>query len=158
LNGALVVQNIGGFTPSIGDQFAIMTYGSRTGRFSSVTLPSVAGLAFDTVWTTGRSPDTLYVVVNDAGALNFADGPWTGSAVARQITRSSTRDRAIAISRVAAAYRSEGPRFLSAMNAPASAGSPPTRRAPASRSHRTPPRASPSPRWSPDETQPSPGH
>ena len=46
---------------------------ARTGNFSSVTLPTVAGLVLDTVWATGGTPDTLYI---QASALPSAVNRW----------------------------------------------------------------------------------
>ena len=73
LSGALVVLDTTAFTPSVGDRFAVMTFGSRTGNFSSVTLPTVTGLVLDTVWATAGTPDTLYI---QASALPSAVNRW----------------------------------------------------------------------------------
>ena len=74
-----------GFTPAAGDQFAILTYGSQTGSFATVNLPSVGGLAFGTATSTGQTPDTLYVTVSAAGGstvswINAAGGNWSDGA------------------------------------------------------------------------------
>ncbi|HEX9580166.1 MAG TPA: hypothetical protein VF970_03595, partial [Gemmatimonadales bacterium] len=82
LGGSLEVATTGGFTPSDGDRFAVMTYGSRTGAFSSVTLPTVTGLVLDTVWTTGRTPDTLYLAAEGPGLNQWitSSGTWSTDA------------------------------------------------------------------------------
>jgi hypothetical protein len=55
LNGALDVSLINGFTPSAGQSFDILDWGSLTGTFSSINLPSLAGLNWNTnqLYTTG---------------------------------------------------------------------------------------------------------
>lgn len=73
------------FTPTVGDRFAVMTFTSRSGTFGAVTFPSVAGVQFDTVWTSGRTPDTLYVEAATVGPgvnqwQNAAGGLWSDDA------------------------------------------------------------------------------
>ncbi len=51
LSGASLVVDWGGFTPTAGQTFTVMTFGSRTGTFSTVTIPPVAGLSFTTSHT-----------------------------------------------------------------------------------------------------------
>ena len=50
LSGASLVVNWGSFTPTAGT-YTVMTFSSRTGEFSSVTIPPVAGLSFTTSHT-----------------------------------------------------------------------------------------------------------
>ena len=45
---ALEVSLINGFTPSIGQSFDILNWGSLSGEFSSLSLPTLAGAAWDT--------------------------------------------------------------------------------------------------------------
>lgn len=45
---ALEISLINGFTPSIGQTFDILNWGSLNGQFSSVSLPSLAGASWDT--------------------------------------------------------------------------------------------------------------
>ena len=59
-NGTLNVTTPG-FTPQDGDRFAVLTFGVRSGNFANVVFPEVPGITFDTVWTSGQAPDTLYV-------------------------------------------------------------------------------------------------
>lgn len=46
LTNASLVVNWGSFTPSAGQTFPVMNFGSRTGTFASVTIPPVSGLSF----------------------------------------------------------------------------------------------------------------
>jgi hypothetical protein len=46
-HSALEVSLINGFVPSIGQSFDILNWGSLSGQFSSVTLPSLPGVAWD---------------------------------------------------------------------------------------------------------------
>ena len=48
LDGTLTVNLINGFTPNAGQSFNILDWGSLAGTFSSLTLPSLAGLAWNT--------------------------------------------------------------------------------------------------------------
>ncbi|MDX1744408.1 MAG: putative Ig domain-containing protein [Halobacteriales archaeon] len=65
LGGDLAVDTIGTFAPVAGDRFPILVFGSRSGGFSNVTLPTLSGVTLDTIWTSGNVQDTLFVVVND---------------------------------------------------------------------------------------------
>ena len=47
-DSALEVSLINGFTPSIGQTFDILNWGSLSGQFSNVTLPSLPGASWDT--------------------------------------------------------------------------------------------------------------
>ena len=48
LDGALAVSLIDSFNPVVGQAFNIMDWGSLAGVFSSITLPTLAGMAWDT--------------------------------------------------------------------------------------------------------------
>ena len=65
LDGNLVVLDTTAFVPTAGDRYAILAFNDRTGNFANVTLPTVAGLTIDTVWTANGVfvPDTLYIEV-----------------------------------------------------------------------------------------------
>ncbi len=52
LTGSKLVVNWGGFTPSIGNNFSIITCGTLTGEFSTVTIPPVSGMMFSVVYST----------------------------------------------------------------------------------------------------------
>ncbi len=64
LGGALMIDTLDGFVPAPGSSFAVLTYGSRGGAFESVSVPSVPGLVFDTVWAEAGTIDTLFVTVS----------------------------------------------------------------------------------------------
>lgn len=52
LSGALNINFVNGFTPTVGDSFLVLTYGSRTGSFSSIVDSSiVSGAEWDTIYT-----------------------------------------------------------------------------------------------------------
>jgi hypothetical protein len=76
--GNLAIDTLNNFVPSLGDAFPILTFELRTSGFSSVTFPDVLGTAFDTVFTTGQSPDTMYVVVTST-APSTTDIIWAGT-------------------------------------------------------------------------------
>jgi YVTN family beta-propeller protein len=60
LGGSLNVTLTNGFTPALGDTFTVMTFVSRSGAISGLTLPGLGGgLALDTVFT----PTALRLVV-----------------------------------------------------------------------------------------------
>lgn len=62
LNGMLNVRLVNGFTPAVGDSFLVLTYGSRTGVFSSVVDSSIAsGAVWDTIYTSS----SLYIKLID---------------------------------------------------------------------------------------------
>ncbi len=50
LTNAQLAVNWGSFVPFAGDEFTILTCGSRTGEFTSVTIPSVSGLQFTVLY------------------------------------------------------------------------------------------------------------
>jgi len=62
LGGTLQVSLINSFSPSLGDRFDILDWGSRTGAFSTVTLPPLSG-------TLGWGTSALYT----AGVLSLID-------------------------------------------------------------------------------------
>jgi len=65
LDGTLNV--LAGFAPANGDRFAVLTYGSRTGSFDQVNLPTNLGVTLDTLWVNTAStsvPDTLVIVAS----------------------------------------------------------------------------------------------
>ncbi|MFQ5704316.1 MAG: hypothetical protein ACE5HT_09865 [Gemmatimonadales bacterium] len=94
LGGALVVDTVNTFAPSSGDRFAIMTFGSRVGNFSAVTLPTITGVTLDTLFTSGQTPDTLYVTAS-APAPTTGDWTWvSGSSSVAQLGVYGTRDTA----------------------------------------------------------------
>jgi hypothetical protein len=83
LNGTLNVSLINGFVPNVGDSFTIMTYGSKTGTFSTVNLPSLpAGKWWNPVAYNGTNivlsvsgdvtPPTVTTTVPSAGATSVA--------------------------------------------------------------------------------------
>jgi hypothetical protein len=49
--GSLQISTLGGYTPAVGSTFDILDWGSRSGLFSSLQLPSLSGLA---AWNTTR--------------------------------------------------------------------------------------------------------
>jgi hypothetical protein len=69
----LSVNWTGGFIPSIGQSFTILTCGSRTGQFATVTIPPVAGKVFTIVYN-GTS-----VVINVSAVLPLRLLSFTGS-------------------------------------------------------------------------------
>jgi hypothetical protein len=78
LGGALDVSLINGFTPSAGQTFDILNWGSLAGAFSSISLPTLAGLTWNTsqLYTTGILSITsagLPGDFNQDGAVNAAD-------------------------------------------------------------------------------------
>jgi hypothetical protein len=79
LNGALEVSLINGFIPSAGQSFNILDWGSLAGTFSSLVLPTLAGLIWNTsqLYTTGalsvESAVGLPGDYNDDGAVDAAD-------------------------------------------------------------------------------------
>ncbi|MGD9127618.1 MAG: PEP-CTERM sorting domain-containing protein [Planctomycetia bacterium] len=62
LNGDLYIDFIGGYTPSDGDSFTIMTYNSRSGTFDSITYSG----AFDLIASYGSTALTLTVDYGDS--------------------------------------------------------------------------------------------
>ena len=55
LGGTLAVSIIDGFTPAAGNSFDILDWGSLSGTFSTIALPTLSGLAWNTsqLYTTG---------------------------------------------------------------------------------------------------------
>jgi dipeptidyl aminopeptidase/acylaminoacyl peptidase len=60
LDGALNVTLVNGFTPGLGDQFTILTYGSMSGAFRSVLLPT---LPLGLLWQTATNPTSMVLSV-----------------------------------------------------------------------------------------------
>lgn len=79
LGGSLDVSLIGDFMPTVGQSFNILDWGSLTGTFNTVQLPTLtAGLAWDTsqLYTDGTlavSSTTFPGDFNQDGAVNAAD-------------------------------------------------------------------------------------
>jgi hypothetical protein len=66
LSGMLNVKLVNGFTPAIGDSFLVLTYGSRTGSFSSIVDSSiVTGAQWNTIYTNGG----LYIKLIDSPTI-----------------------------------------------------------------------------------------
>ena len=74
LGGTLHVEPIDGFVPEVGQQFTVMTFGSRTGEFASISGPGQYDVTYNatnvtlTVLSTGRPGD-----LNCDGAVNNFD-------------------------------------------------------------------------------------
>lgn len=60
LNGTLNVSLLNGFVPNIGDQFTLMNYGSKTGTFSTINLPTLPAGRF---WHLTYNPTTIVLEV-----------------------------------------------------------------------------------------------
>ncbi len=60
LSGTLNLNLLNGFTPTLGDEFVIMTFASLTGTFSTTDLPDIAPNAWDIVYN--ASNVTLKVI------------------------------------------------------------------------------------------------
>jgi hypothetical protein len=60
LDGALNVTLVNGFTPGLGNQFTILTYGSMSGAFRSVLLPT---LPLGLLWQTATNPTSMVLSV-----------------------------------------------------------------------------------------------
>jgi hypothetical protein len=75
LGGALDVTLINGFTPSAGQAFNILDWGSLAGTFSSITLPTLAGLSWNTsqLYTTGMLSVAIPGDFNLDGTFDAAD-------------------------------------------------------------------------------------
>ncbi|BBO33958.1 hypothetical protein [Lacipirellula parvula] len=74
-DGALAVSLINGFVPSIGQTFDILNWGSLTGGFSSITLPSLPGRAWDTsqLYQSGTLRVVAPTVSGDFDGNGFVD-------------------------------------------------------------------------------------
>ena len=74
LGGTLHAEPIGGFVPEVGQQFTVMTFGSRTGEFASISGPGQYDVTYNatnvtlTVLSTGLPGD-----LNCDGAVNNFD-------------------------------------------------------------------------------------
>jgi hypothetical protein len=76
--GTLNVSFVSGYTPSGGESFDLFDWSAKSGTFSSVNLPSLPGLSWDTsaLYTTGvisaiPEPST-WAALAGAGALGLA--------------------------------------------------------------------------------------
>jgi hypothetical protein len=68
LNGNLNVSLLGGFTPTLGDQFAVLTFEAVSGDFATMNLPTLsAGL----VWQRSFTATSMVLSVVTAGAANL---------------------------------------------------------------------------------------
>ncbi|MCU0413061.1 MAG: T9SS type A sorting domain-containing protein [Ignavibacteriaceae bacterium] len=66
LSGSLNINIVNGFTPAVGDSFLVLTYGSRTGSFSSIVDSSfVSGAEWDTIYTNNG----LYIKLIDSPTI-----------------------------------------------------------------------------------------
>ena len=62
LGGTLAVTLSGGFVPSLGDEFVLMTYPSRSGTFTNVVLPNLPSGLY---WNLDHGPTTLRAIVTN---------------------------------------------------------------------------------------------
>jgi hypothetical protein len=69
LDGALGVEWLNGFVPALGQSFPVVTYGSRTGTFTELTLPSRAQ------WRTDYGSTSFSVTVTGIDKLTFSADP-----------------------------------------------------------------------------------
>ena len=74
LGGTLSVIDLGTFSPAISNAFPVVTYGSYSGAFATVNLPS------GPVWQTKYSSTNLVVTVADTDFLQFVTNPAIGTA------------------------------------------------------------------------------
>ncbi|MBI5915883.1 MAG: T9SS type A sorting domain-containing protein [Bacteroidetes bacterium] len=75
LSSASLVVNWGSFTPTGGETFDIMTFGSRTGTFASVTIPPVSGISFTVSYTSTKvTLNALVLPVELVDFQAFAEG------------------------------------------------------------------------------------
>ncbi len=71
LSGTLDVSLIPDFTPTAGQNFAIMTYASHTGEFDTLELPSLSG---DLEWVLEYGPTTLLLKIPSSVTLGSISG------------------------------------------------------------------------------------
>ena len=92
LSNATLNVNWGSFTPVIGNTFTILTCGSRTGQFATVSIPSVLGLVFNVQYN--ATSVVIRVQGPPAPVIQSAqDGPWaTGSTWVGGVVPTSTDD------------------------------------------------------------------
>ncbi len=62
LSGILNIKLVNGFTPALGDSFLVLTYGSRTGSFSSIVDSSLVSGA---EWAAIYNSNSLYIKLTD---------------------------------------------------------------------------------------------
>ena len=83
LGGTLTVTLINDFSPELGDSFTIMTYGSVSSAFASVSLPSLdPGLK----WGVSLGSTTMRLIVEADGGSISGDVTYTGSHGTNPIT------------------------------------------------------------------------
>jgi hypothetical protein len=88
LNGTASVTWLGGFTPAIGNSFALLTYGSYSGSFANITLPAgsfgegIYGATVFSLMITNATTQTNLPVFLDIKLVNtnFAVISWPSSA------------------------------------------------------------------------------
>lgn len=87
LGGTLTVALISGFVPSLGDSFALVTYGAREGRFAVVSVPALSGGLYlrpsyrpDGFVLEAKAPDPLPLVDSfEAEEETYAWWTWTAA-------------------------------------------------------------------------------
>ena len=87
LTNASLVVNWGAFTPTAGQNFTILTCGSRTGTFASVTIPPVSGLVLTTIYSStavtinAALPNSAPTVTAANGTVTVNEGTATSNAL-----------------------------------------------------------------------------
>lgn len=85
LTNASLVVNWGSYTPTAGLTFTILTCGSRTGEFASVTIPPVSGIVFSTNYSAGSvaiTTSSAPVTYTFTGSGNWSSaGNWDANGV-----------------------------------------------------------------------------
>jgi hypothetical protein len=69
LDGALTVNLLDGFTPSVGQSFTILTSDDVDDTFATESLPSIPGLIFDVIY----NPQSVVLAVLPAFTADFDD-------------------------------------------------------------------------------------
>ena len=95
LNGSLAITLTNGFTPTDGDSFNIVTYPSRSGQF---TTPSLPQLPFPLKWNVSYGANALNLRVEKAHTLTSVSAPvngqftlnFTGPSATSAVLQSST--------------------------------------------------------------------
>ncbi len=99
LSGKLVVDLVSGFTPTVGESFDILNYGSETGTFSITTLPKLAG---GDTWSISYNATDLVLTVDGPAATQGAVSASPAKRVSRGLvasTPASTHEPAAILSR-----------------------------------------------------------
>jgi hypothetical protein len=86
LGGTLNVSPIGGFVPTPGDTFTVMTFASRTGTFSSVTGLTIGSVTLDTVFDATSLKLVAPVVITVHATDITANETWTAAASPHEVT------------------------------------------------------------------------